>query len=116
MTAGLSGNDKREADMKIKNEKIWKARTALAKLANADLPLPAVLTIAPLLDACEPVIDFLKKMDEIIEVDDDAREAFGRVMGEVTELPPTELPCLPGIVMTYVDYAALREIAGTEEI
>lgn len=98
--------------MKIKNEKIWRARTALAKLANADLPLPAVLTIAPLLDACEPVIDALA--DAAGEHGDD--EAFARIIGEVTELPPTELPCLPGIVMTYVDYAALREIAGTEEI
>lgn len=101
--------------MKIKNEKIWRARTALAKLANTDLPLPAVMAIAPLLDACEPVIDFLRKMDEIIE-DDDAQEAFARVMGETTELPPTELPPLPGIVMSYVDYAALREIAGTGEV
>ena len=100
---------------KIKNGKIWAARTALAKLANADLPLPAVLAIAPLLDACEPVIEFLRKMDEIIE-DDDAKEAFERVMGEATELPQTELPCLPGIIRSYVDYAALRELAGTGEV
>jgi hypothetical protein len=99
--------------MKVKNQKIWAARTALAKLANTDLPLPALLAVAPLLDACAPVLDELREMDGIVE-DDEARESFARVMCDLTEIPSADLPCLPEIRMNYLELSAIREIINVK--
>lgn len=94
------------------NKQIYDARAALAKIANTDLPLPLILSIAPLLDACEPVIEKAEGIRGQVENDGE----FERYMGSMRELPSCVIPALPEFRMSYVEYKALGRIATIEEV
>ena len=88
----------------MKNKKIYAARMGLAKIANADLPLPALSALAPLLDACDPVIA------KCLQLEGEGDSYFE----DETELPDAVIPMLPELRMSYLDFRALREIATIE--
>lgn len=96
----------------VTNKQIYDARTALAKIANTDLPLPLILSLAPLLDACEPVIE---KAEGIRGKAEDDGE-FERYMGGMRELPSCVIPALPEFRMSYVELKRLEGIATIEEV
>ena len=92
------------------NREIYAARLALAKIANADLPLPLIGRIAPLLAECESVIEKAMKHAE------QGGEDLDRYLNGVRELPSCVMPVLPEIRMSYVDYKNLEGIVKFEEV
>lgn len=91
------------------NKEIFEARIALAKIANADLPLPLVAQIVPLFEECESVIEKAMRFGS-----DGAEQE--RYLSGTRELPPCVLPALPEIRLSYVDYKSLDGIIKFEEV
>ena len=89
------------------NRQIFEARVALARIANAELPLPVLALAVPLLDACEAVIEKAAGMEG---------EDFARYMDGARELPECVLPMIPEIRMSYVEYKALDGLVKFEEV
>ena len=98
--------------MKTTNAKIYAARLALAKLANTDAPMPLISELAPLLDACDPIIEEGRKI-EVNDADGKKMEAFGL---RPVILPDVSVPMFPGFAVSYLDFRALREIAKIGEV
>ncbi len=95
----------------ITNKQIWEARIPLCKIANADLPLPLLLRIAPLLEECEPVIEKAEGLRGQENAED-----FERYMGGMRELTPCAIPALPEFRMSYVEFKKLDGIVIFEEV
>lgn len=95
----------------ISNRQIYEARIPLAKIANAELPLPLLFRIVPLLEECEPVIDKASAYRE-----QESAEDFERYMGGVRELPSCVIPALPEFRLSYVELKKLDGIIIFEEV
>lgn len=95
----------------VTNKQIFEARIPLCKIANADLPLPLLMRIAPLLEECEPVIEKASKYGE-----QENGEDFERYMGGMRELTPCVIPALPEFRMSYVELKKLDGIVLFEEV
>jgi hypothetical protein len=92
----------------MKNADIVKARIALAKLANADVPAPLLMKLDPTLAAAEEVI---KRAEEAEGTDEKER-----YLSERAEVPVCAIPALPEIRMSWLDMDVLRGIVNFEEV
>lgn len=93
----------------MKNADIVKARIALAKLANADIPAPILLKLDPTLSAAEDVINLAG------EYEDNSEELALYLEGRAN-VPACIIPALPEIRMSWVDLDVLRGIVKFEEV
>lgn len=100
----------------MENRKIDDARLGLAKLANAELPAPVVLLLAPTLDACARVLDDIRLMRESVDSGEYGAEKLEAFLGEESEIPAARIPALPEIRLTYIDLDNLRGIVEMEVI
>lgn len=91
------------------NKEIFEARIALAKIANADLPLPLIMNIAPIFEECEGVIEKAMRLES-----DEAEQE--RYLNGVRDLPSCVIPAMPEIRLSYVDYKSLEGIIKFEEV
>lgn len=94
--------------MEITKKKIFEARTALAKLANTELPGPILDRLGPTLDAAEPVITAVLRAGEGADEE--------RLLAGDAEVPACRIPSLPEIRMTYLERKALRGLVDFEEV
>lgn len=94
--------------MEITKKQIRDARMALAKLANTEFPSPVLDLIAPTLDACDPIIGEIMKLE-------DGEEAE-KILAEVVAIPACVCPSLPQIKMTYLERRSLRGMVDFEEV
>ena len=90
------------------NREIYAARYALAKIANADLPLPLIIGIAPTLAECEGVIE------KAMRIAEQGGEELERYLGGVRELPTCVMPVMPEIRMSYIEFKSLEGIISFE--
>lgn len=93
----------------MKNADIVKARIALAKLANAELPVPILGMLDRTLSAAERVIDQAGEYPE-------GSEEGERYLAETALIPKCRIPALPEIRMSWVDLDTLRGIVEFEEV
>lgn len=94
--------------MEITKTQIRDARMALAKLANTEFPSPVLDLIAPTLDACDPIIGEIMKLE-------DGEEAE-KILAEAVSIPACVCPSLPQIKMTYLERRSLRGMVDFEEV
>ena len=91
------------------NADIVKARIALARLANTELPAPILMMLDRTLSAAERVIDRAGEYPE-------GSEDGGRYLAEDALIPKCRIPALPEIRLSWVDFDVLRGIVDFEEV